>query len=223
MKVFERVTVEEGYARWAKDYDAYVNPLIEIEQPIVRAMLGRVAGKRVLDAGCGTGRHAGWLHEQGAHVIGVDENESMLALARGKHPSIDLRLGKVTNLDFPDASFDVVLNALMAEHVEDLNALIASLSRVLVPGGSLVLSVFHPFMVLKGVQTHYEDEAANVEYVLPTFVHLPSDYLRVLRALGLTLEEFVEPIVDDRLLATMPHMKKHSGVPLAIVFRATRA
>ena len=58
-----KVSTLDGYAKWADSYDAYPNGLIKIEEPIVRALLGDVGGKRVLDAGCGTGRHTRWLVE----------------------------------------------------------------------------------------------------------------------------------------------------------------
>jgi SAM-dependent methyltransferase len=223
----EHVSVATGYDRWAKDYDDYTNPLIAVEEAPVRAMLDAigVSKKRVLDAGCGTARHAGFLHARGARVVGLDESAAMLDVARKKYPAIDLRLGSIlesAKAGIEDATFDVVLNALSAEHFADLGALLAALARPLAPGGALVLSVWHPFMALKGVPTHYEDDAAGVEYVLPTHVHLPSAYFRGLRDLGFDVSEMLEPVCDDALVAKMPHMKKHAGLPIALVVRATR-
>src|SRR5690606_39486025 len=54
----EIVPTREGYQRWAPYYDDYDNALIVLEQPIVTALLGDLAGARVADIGCGTGRHA---------------------------------------------------------------------------------------------------------------------------------------------------------------------
>jgi SAM-dependent methyltransferase len=216
------VTVAEGYARWAAEYDGYRNPLIAVEEETVRDLLGDVAGKRVLDAACGTGRHAAWLLERGARVVAVDESAEMLAHAKAKCPALDARACSVMNLRSLELrGFDVVLNALMAEHVEDLDRLIASLVSALATGGTLVLSVWHPFMILKGVPTHYEDRAANVEYVLPSHRHLVGDYWRAMRAAGLEIDAMVERVADDALILRMPHMKKHAGMPLALVIRAT--
>jgi len=53
----ELVSTREGYDRWAEIYDDEDNPLCEIETPHVQALLGDVAGLRVCDLGCGTGRH----------------------------------------------------------------------------------------------------------------------------------------------------------------------
>jgi hypothetical protein len=48
---------EAGYALWSTVYDAPGNPLIAVEEPIVRRLLDRAPAGRALDAACGTGRH----------------------------------------------------------------------------------------------------------------------------------------------------------------------
>jgi hypothetical protein len=57
---------------------------------------------------------------------------------------------------------------------------------------------------------------------MPSHVHLVSDYVRAVRNAGLVLEELLEPIVDDALVAALPNFVKHRGHPLAVIFRATR-
>ena len=71
----------------AEDYDrrfAYVSRLGDD----LLELLGPVAGLRVLDLGCGTGRHAAALADKGAHVVGIDADEGMLAKARTDHPNV---------------------------------------------------------------------------------------------------------------------------------------
>lgn len=216
------VSVAEGYALWAPVYDASPNGLIWLEQPIVRRMLGDVRGLDVLDSGCGTGRHTIWLHEQGARVVGADASEEMLAVARSKCPELPLVRAALDALPFQAASFDVALNALVLEHVADLTAAIGALARVLRPGARLVVSVFHPFFLFKGVRPHFEHPGHGVEYELPSHVHLVADYLRALRAHHLDLDELEEPRVDDALIAALPRFDKHRGHPLAIVLSATK-
>jgi len=218
-----RLGVTEGYDLWAGSYDAYANPLVLVEERPVRELLGDVHGRLVLDAGCGTGRHTRWLCEQGARVVGVDASEGMLREARAKCPDADLRLGSVLALPVEAESFDVVLNALMAEHVPDLAALMASLAAALRHGGRLVLSVFHPAMVEKGVLTHFEHAESGAEYELVTHDHRVEDYLAALSAAGLEVETTMDVGLDEALLERMPWMRKHAGVPLALLLRARRA
>ena len=57
----EDLDVVEGYARWSEVYDTAPNPLIRVEEPVVRAMVDCVGSSGVaLDATCGTGRHTDW-------------------------------------------------------------------------------------------------------------------------------------------------------------------
>src|SRR5262245_17586069 len=74
--------VESGYARWATSYDDAANPLIRVEEPVVRALIDRVPAGRALDAACGTGRHTAYLAARGHRVAGVDATAAMLEKAR---------------------------------------------------------------------------------------------------------------------------------------------
>ena len=73
--------VRDGYDRWAKVYDDDQNPLQGLEGPLVYQACGNVQGLRVLDMGCGTGRHALWLAQAVARVTGIDFSEAMLIKA----------------------------------------------------------------------------------------------------------------------------------------------
>jgi len=214
-----KVSTLDGYAKWADTYDAYPNGLIKIEEPIVRRLLGEVTGKRVLDTGCGTGRHTAWLAQQGARVVGVDPSPEMLAHARHKCPGVEFITGTFAPLPVPDASFDLALNALVLEHLPEVAGPITELARVLVPGGALVISVYHPFFLLKGVPPHFK-HADLVEYEMPAHVHLVSDYVRAVRDAGLILDELLEPRVDDAIIAALPNYEKHRGHPLAVILKA---
>lgn len=238
-KTRQRVSTDEGYSRWAREYDDYPNPLIMIEEPIVRALvetsLGATQGRRVLEVACGTGRHTLWLAKMSSApvITAVEPNREMLAIARAKAselaassdrgtPSITWLEGEAAHLPVADASFDVVLNALSMEHVPTVEPVLREMHRALAPRGSLVVSVYHPYFLLKGVPTHFASGADGVEYEMPTYVHHAADYLTTLIDLDMKLTHFHEPIVDDALIARRPNMEKHRGLPLAIIFRATR-
>jgi SAM-dependent methyltransferase len=119
------------------------------------------AGQRLLDVGCGEGRHtlSAWL-EAPVHAIGLDRNATDLATARSRardfaatddtatddgYPSASARLawieGDAMRLPFPDATFERVICAEVLEHVPDYRAVLAEIRRVLKPGGLLAVSV----------------------------------------------------------------------------------
>lgn len=118
-------------------------------------LLGLKPGDRVLDLGCGEGRHAHGLHMIGGlDVVGVDLDESSLAKARaglktlpmpdaGETGQTRFETGDATRLDFEDNTFDAVICSEVLEHLPDYGAAIEEMRRVLKPTGRLCVSVPH--------------------------------------------------------------------------------
>jgi O-antigen biosynthesis protein len=101
------------------------------------ALLG---GRSVLDAASGEGYGSHLLAEAGAQVTGLEIDPATVDHARRRYPDVDVQLGDVTDLPFPDARFDAVVSFETIEHVAEPVHVIAEFLRVLVPGGLLVLS-----------------------------------------------------------------------------------
>jgi SAM-dependent methyltransferase len=115
--------------------------------------LGLRPGERVLDMGCGAGRHAFEMYKRGADVIAFDQDADELATVRewfaamrdaGEVPAgaeADVKEGDALSLPFADGEFDRVVAAEVLEHIPaDIQA-IQELVRVLRPGGTLAVSV----------------------------------------------------------------------------------
>ncbi|MEV6826928.1 methyltransferase domain-containing protein [Amycolatopsis sp. NPDC051102] len=119
------------------------------ERPAALALAGDVAGRRILDAGCGSGPLFATLRERGAVVTGIDQSEGMLAQARRRlGDGADLRVADLAEpLPFGDAEFDDVMASLALHYLRDWAPTLAELRRVLKPGGRLIASVNHPMMV----------------------------------------------------------------------------
>ena len=103
-------------------------------------------GDRVLDACCGTGDLGIAARAAGAgHVVGVDFSERMLERARRKAPELEWLQSDVLTLPFEDASFDSAVVGFGVRNVEDLEAAIRELRRVLRAGGRLgILEITTP-------------------------------------------------------------------------------
>ena len=112
-------------------------------------------GNRVLDLGCGEGRHVHGLHMIGGlDVVGVDMDDAALDKAREGLSTLPPRkdddpfttrflAGDATALDFPDDAFDAVICSEVLEHLPDYNAALAEIRRVLKPEGRLCITVPH--------------------------------------------------------------------------------
>jgi malonyl-CoA O-methyltransferase len=221
-------SVRKGYDRWAAIYDAEANPLVAIEEPVVREAIGDVAGLEVLDLGCGTGRHSLWLASAGATVTGIDFSEGMLEEARGK-PGADavrfLAHDLARPLPFAAGSFDVVVSGLVLEHLRELDAFFAEARRVLRPGGRAVVSAMHPAMFLKGVQARFTDPASGEKVQPGSFAHSIGEFVMAAVRAGFAIEGVDERAPDADFAARLPRAEKYVDWPMLVVLelRAERA
>jgi SAM-dependent methyltransferase len=118
------------------------------ERPAMLDLVGDVRGRRILDAGCGSGPLAAALRAQGAVVTGFDSSAVMIALARERlGEDADVHVADLSApLPFADGGFDDVTASLVLHYLRDWTAPLSELRRVLRPGGRLVLSVNHPIL-----------------------------------------------------------------------------
>ena len=224
MNSIERIVVptRDGYDRWADVYDGDGNPLVLLEEPHVARLLGDIRSLSVLDVGCGTGRHAVRLAEQGARVTGVDFSAGMLGKARQKPGAEKVTFVEhnITEpLPFAPASFYRVLSCLVLDHVPDVKAFFAELRRVCRGTGFVVASVMHPAMELKGVQARFQDTQSGLEIRPASLSHLISDYVMGAITAGLRLVELSEYSVDAALVAQSQRAEKHLGWPLLLLMK----
>ena len=115
--------------------------------------LGVGAGTKVIDVGCGAGRHSYEAYRRGADVIAFDQNAEELAEVdtmlqamgqAGEAPAsakAQVVVGDALALPYSDGTFDVVIASEILEHVPEDESAIAELVRVLRPGGRLAVTV----------------------------------------------------------------------------------
>jgi SAM-dependent methyltransferase len=181
-------------------------------------LLGDVAGRDVLEVGCGAAQGARWLVSAGARVTAFDVSRGQLLKARELNNATGVVVERLVQADaqalpFLDASYDVVVSAFGAiPFVADSAGALREVARVLRPGGRFVFSVTHPirwaFLDDPGpaglvVQQSYFDRTpyaevdatGDVSYV--EHHRTLGDRVRELVAAGLVLQDLVEPEWPD--------------------------
>jgi SAM-dependent methyltransferase len=121
-------------------------------------------GDRVLDVACGTGiaaREAASRTESSGHVVGIDPNPGMVAVARQLAQTIEWQEGAAEELPFPGQSFDVVMSQFGLMFFRDRRQALGEMLRVLVPGGRLAVAVWDSLDDIPA----YASEVALIERV----------------------------------------------------------
>ena len=92
---------------WAEFQEPQVRPFYDATLDALEPL----AGKNLLDAGCGTGLVIRLAADRGAVASGLDASSTLLEVARGRAPGADLRTGDIEALPYDDGAFDIVTSA----------------------------------------------------------------------------------------------------------------
>jgi ubiquinone/menaquinone biosynthesis C-methylase UbiE len=124
-------------SRDEEHFPATIDPRI-FHVRLIQEYFGDLAGKRVLDAGCGKGRFARILREsnESAAICGLDISPEMLKFVP---EGIDRAAASMTALPFPSDAFDFVYATESLEHAVEIEKAVSELCRVLKPGGRIVI------------------------------------------------------------------------------------
>jgi ubiquinone/menaquinone biosynthesis C-methylase UbiE len=211
----------------------------------LRLLLPNLSGAAVLDVACGQGLATRAIAADGAHsVVGTDLSESMIDIARGHEftseaTPISYVVDDAQTLStFEDASFDGVTCQLGLMDIPNLDAALASIHRVLRPGGWFVFVIGHPcFLVPDATATTDPDGRPAVvitDYFSERFWRSRnpngvrragnhhrtlSTYLNGLIATGFAIDAVTEPKASGALAAQQP---LYAEVPIFLAARVTR-
>jgi 2-polyprenyl-3-methyl-5-hydroxy-6-metoxy-1,4-benzoquinol methylase len=177
---------QEAYEAWHDRFDVDA----ESDAPwhlLVKTHLDSkrdIAGKRILEIGCGRGGFACWVAQRTAHpaeIIAADFARSAVGKGRAFASSrgiqrITWEVGDIQSIGHADMSFDTVVSCETIEHVPDPRCAILELARVLKPGGRLFLTtpnylgmmgVYRGYMRMTGRRYTEEDQPINNFMLLP--------------------------------------------------------
>jgi ubiquinone/menaquinone biosynthesis C-methylase UbiE len=141
VRAFEQYEVA-GWEHVAAVYERVWSPITsQAVDPLLDAA-GVESGLRVVDVGCGAGDGAARATQRGAQATGVDVSAAMVEIATRRHPATTFVEGSVTELPFPDESFDAAVGNIIIQHVGEAERAARELARVLVQRGRVALSTW---------------------------------------------------------------------------------
>ncbi len=204
------------------------------ERPATLSLLPDLAGKDVLDLGCGPGIYAEIFADAGARVTAVDVTPRMLEIAkkRLKGRAVAFRLADLAEpLPFPDAGFDVAVAPLVLDYLEDWYAIFREIARVLRPGGTFVYSAGHPMFDwnLVGGDSYFTPATFSWPWggygepkpVITGWRRSLQDMINPIAAAGLVLDRLLEPLPTEDFAKADP--EDHAKLMKAPAFLCVRA
>ena len=199
--------------------------------------LGDVAGRRVLDVGCGEGRFCRLLAALGADVTGIDLTEPLIEQARASACSDGTYLiGNAEDLaSIDNESFDLVVSYIVLVDVQDYRRSVRAAFRVLRPGGRFIVCNVHPMRTavpygwikqgdnkLFYALDKYTDEGPRkFEWWGAPFINMHrtlSSYISAFLEAGFVLQSLLEPIPSDEQLAANPSFADEFRAPNFIIY-----
>lgn len=168
--------------------------------------------RNALDVGCGEGRFCRMLAAAGIETTGIDPTARLLDAARERDPQGRYVEARAESLPFDPASFDLVVSYLTLIDIDDYRNAIAEMTRVLRPGGSLLIANLNSFSTAG--RWHGEGAAAT-GYLIDNYMEARAEwvswrgilirnwhrplhlYMQALLAQGLRLTHFDEPAPHD--------------------------
>jgi ubiquinone/menaquinone biosynthesis C-methylase UbiE len=245
------MNAEEAITRWEANAQAYADAAGDqgdhnkqhVLNPVLLQLLGDVAGKRILDAGCGEGYLSRLLAERGAKMVGVDFSRNLVEIARsrsGGRNGVAFHHANVESLAmFEDGCFDLVVCSMVLMDLPDHLAALRELRRVVKETGELIVAINHPCFTSDGYwrrgengeklhwgMDNYFYETPRQQVPMPGmkgeliyFHRTLTTYFKSFSEAGLSVEEVVEPYPSEDVIAKIPAFRNDLRMTHFIVFR----
>jgi ubiquinone/menaquinone biosynthesis C-methylase UbiE len=223
---------EQAYDLWAGTYDQQENNLLlhlDHELTFGDTTAADWRHKKILDFGCGTGRHWRKVQSFGPDLlVGVDISAEMLRKLTESHPGAETYQIRDESLAmFEDGELDVVMSNLTIGYVSDLERLLREWSRVLRSGGNVLVTDLHPAALARGAKRDFTAGGRAIE--IQNHAHQPRAIEELARACGLMPVGFAERRVDDTTRAfferahARPVFDRMKETPLVYKLRLTKS
>lgn len=177
--------------------------------------------KKILDLGCGTGRHTSKFIELNAKVTGVDFSTNMLKKAKENNRSKNVRFIQhdiSKRLPFKNKYFDIVSCSLVLEHIKKLDEAFSEMKRVCKQDGYIFITEMHPDMRLKGKQASFCDSKGK-RYYPKSYPHKLDDFKYHIKASQLKIAKLKAYRGTKALAKQTERAVQYIGYPMLLEFK----
>lgn len=226
---------KEAYGLWAPSYDERENNAVfQAEEQAIFPTFDHIqmADKRVIDFGCGTGRHLlHCLDRNVREIVGTDISDAMLFEARRKikDPRVSFVQAGLDRLPIVDEQFDVGIASLVLSHIYILGPSIREMARVMRTGAKLLVTDIHWTFYERGWQrTFHPSNSPSRRFAPETHYHSLTYYQDVFKQNDLVVEKFSEPSLNSALRPCFERSKmievyeRYQGQPLLVIFELSK-
>lgn len=213
------------YDSWSTFYDRYPNPTVYADEQGFPAFWAHLRGKRVLEIGCGTGRHTEKLVALGNDVTGLDLSPGMLAVAKAKPSLAGVQFVEGNVFEFEPPSgvrYDAVLAALVLEHIDAIQTFFTKVSALLDARGEAFFSEIHPVRAHDGRLAHFKNQDGSGESHLASIAHSEDELRAAIATSGLTLVRCADVVGPESMPAVNSAWAKHVGRPMVQIWHLRR-
>jgi len=217
----KRLSPREGYRLWAPSYEEET-AVSALEDRVFRGVAPDVAGRRLLDVGCGTGRRIAADRQRTALAIGLDLVPEMLLAGRRSGHAITGIVADLRRMPIRAESFDQVWCRLVIGHVPDLAGAYRELGRVTCSGGDLIVSDFHAAAVTAGHRRTFRDPLGGAREV-QHHVHTPAEHVKAAEVAGWSHLATVEAAAGEpeawfyERAGRLEQLERERALPLVVV------
>ena len=205
------------YNKWASFYDEYPNPTVAIDEICFPLLYQNWSGHKVLEVGCGTGRHTERLFDQKNLVVGLDLSDGMLSKAKEKLPMAKFINEDFLTHNFGSAKFEKILMSLVLEHINTLDTFFEKIIDLLAHDGEFLFSELHPQRAMRGSFAHFKT-SNDEEVELESFYHSEQDILFAAQNAGLRLNFTKDFRGNSDLFQINPLWAKYVDLPMIQVW-----
>lgn len=238
MKITNQVVIQGWSQITDKEIDAFGDNGDFFRQhllnPALLELLGDVNGKKILDAGCGTGYLSRMLARKGARMVGVEPAESVFEFAVSKEKEAPLGITYLQEdlSEFhSEEKFDSVISNMVFMDIPSYEKAMRNCINTLKPHGSFIFSISHPCFEDVGDQWEEHQQVTVKEYLKEyevqrhhaySFHRTLSTYINFIVESGCEIIKMIEPKLDEVVARKNPRGQREVHVPSFIVIHAVK-